>query len=99
MSWQQGTGQSPAPGWYPDPSRRFEQRYWDGSRWTEHVVRQGQRSVDPPADQRADQRADQARPEERPAQPERQPERQPEPQRAAVPGWGAEARPGAGQPP
>jgi hypothetical protein len=27
-----------APGWYPDV--RGEQRYWDGVRWTEHVVPQ-----------------------------------------------------------
>jgi len=27
-------------GWYPDPSKQFEQRYWDGSQWTEHVVSQ-----------------------------------------------------------
>jgi hypothetical protein len=27
-----------APGWYQDPQGRFPQRYWDGTRWTEHVV-------------------------------------------------------------
>jgi hypothetical protein len=26
------------PSWYPDPMRRHELRYWDGSRWTEHVA-------------------------------------------------------------
>jgi hypothetical protein len=25
------------PGWYPDPRRRFAQRYHDGTAWTEHV--------------------------------------------------------------
>jgi len=35
-------------GWYPDPSGRFELRYWDGSRWTEHVSRAGQQYTDPP---------------------------------------------------
>lgn len=35
-------------GWYPDPSSRFELRYWDGTRWTEHVSRGGQQSTDPP---------------------------------------------------
>lgn len=35
-------------GWYPDPSGRFEQRYWDGTQWTEHVARQGQQYTDPP---------------------------------------------------
>lgn len=35
------------PGWYTDPTRRFEQRYWDGGRWTEHVTKHGQPSTDP----------------------------------------------------
>jgi Protein of unknown function (DUF2510) len=35
-------------GWYPDPSGRFEMRYWDGNGWTEHVARQGQQYTDPP---------------------------------------------------
>jgi hypothetical protein len=25
------------PGWYADPSRRYERRYWDGERWTDDV--------------------------------------------------------------
>ena len=37
----------PAVGWYVDPTRRFELRYWDGVRWTEHVCRGGQVFVDP----------------------------------------------------
>ena len=28
---------TPPAGWYPDPSKQFEQRYWDGSQWTEHT--------------------------------------------------------------
>lgn len=24
--------------WHPDPARRYQSRYWDGSRWTEHVA-------------------------------------------------------------
>ncbi|GIL33982.1 scramblase [Phycicoccus sp. DTK01] len=36
-----------SPGWYPDPLRRFELRYWDGA-WTEHVSTRGARAVDPP---------------------------------------------------
>ena len=26
-------------GWYPDPSGRFEVRYWNGQTWTEHTAR------------------------------------------------------------
>jgi hypothetical protein len=37
------------PGWYPDPSRRFEQRYFDGHRWTHNVLTGGVRAVDPVA--------------------------------------------------
>jgi hypothetical protein len=29
------------PGWYPDPMKRHESRYWDGARWTEHVSNAG----------------------------------------------------------
>jgi hypothetical protein len=43
-----------SPGWYPDPSGRFAQRYHDGTRWTEHVAdASGQRSVDSPEAQAA----------------------------------------------
>ncbi len=43
-----------SPGWYPDPSGRFAQRYHDGTRWTEHVAdAAGQRSVDNPEGQAA----------------------------------------------
>jgi hypothetical protein len=38
-----------APGWYPDPYRRHESRYWDGGRWTEHVSDAGAAAVDPTA--------------------------------------------------
>jgi hypothetical protein len=34
-------------GWYPDPLARSEHRYWDGSRWTDHVMRAGQEAHDP----------------------------------------------------
>ena len=33
--------------WHPDPTGRHEQRYWDGSQWTEHVSDAGQVSSDP----------------------------------------------------
>ena len=35
-------------GWHPDPSKRYEMRYWDGDKWTEHVSRAGQTYTDPP---------------------------------------------------
>ncbi len=44
---QSGNTGAPAA-WYPDPSNRFELRYWDGSEWTEHVARGGQQFTDPP---------------------------------------------------
>jgi uncharacterized protein DUF2510 len=42
--WGQGLG--PA-GWFADPGRRHELRYWDGQRWTEHVSDRGTQGVDP----------------------------------------------------
>lgn len=35
------------PGWYADPGRRFDHRYWDGTAWTEHVSVAGEPSVAP----------------------------------------------------
>lgn len=34
------------PGWHADPYLRYEMRYWDGARWTEHVSSGGQQSAD-----------------------------------------------------
>jgi hypothetical protein len=39
--------QGPAPGWYPDPTGRHEQRYWDGAVWTDAVVSNGQPGTAP----------------------------------------------------
>lgn len=36
-----------AAGWYNDPYGRFQQRYWDGAGWTEHVTTNGVQQVDP----------------------------------------------------
>ncbi|WP_370288203.1 phospholipid scramblase-related protein [Nocardioides sp.] len=36
------------PAWLPDPFGRFEQRYWDGEEWTEHVSTDGRADTDPP---------------------------------------------------
>jgi len=53
----QARGPRPAPapwtqeavpaGWFADPSRRHELRYWDGQRWTERVSDRGTQAVDP----------------------------------------------------
>ena len=32
------------PGWYPDPAGEAEQRYWDGSQWTERVRTAGRQA-------------------------------------------------------
>jgi uncharacterized RDD family membrane protein YckC len=42
-----GPGSTPL-GWYPDPSRRHELRYWDGSAWTAHVSNRGVVGTDDP---------------------------------------------------
>ena len=34
--------------WYKDPAGRYEYRYWDGTKWTEHVSRGGKVFKDPP---------------------------------------------------
>ena len=38
---------APSPGWYPDPFRRYDLRYHNGSAWTADVSAAGQRRVDP----------------------------------------------------
>ncbi len=42
-----GAPRQPA-GWYPDPSGRFEWRWWDGTTWSAHVTRGGIAAHDPP---------------------------------------------------
>lgn len=42
------TGHGIPAGWFADPSGRYEQRYWSGTGWTEHVTRGGVPSVDQP---------------------------------------------------
>jgi Protein of unknown function (DUF2510) len=52
---QPASAPSPAPapatmvaaGWMTDPARRYELRYWDGTRWTENVSTGGNQFVDP----------------------------------------------------
>ena len=38
-----------SPGWYADPYRRYDQRYWDGTTWTQHASRGGQQFIDAPS--------------------------------------------------
>ena len=35
-----------AAGWSNDPYGRYQQRYWDGSQWTEHVADDGVAGTD-----------------------------------------------------
>ncbi|MGH9229768.1 MAG: DUF2510 domain-containing protein [Acidimicrobiales bacterium] len=37
---------APAPGWLPDPTRRHQYRYWDGTRWSDDVADGGVASTD-----------------------------------------------------
>ncbi|HLF39952.1 MAG TPA: RDD family protein [Acidimicrobiia bacterium] len=39
----------PPAAWYPDPSGRYQLRYWDGHRWTGHVSTRGTVFHDSPA--------------------------------------------------
>ena len=34
-------------GWYPDPTERYEHRFWDGTDWSSHVASQGAAALDP----------------------------------------------------
>ena len=36
-----------SPGWYQDPTQRFDHRYWNGLAWTDHASRSGEALVDP----------------------------------------------------
>lgn len=42
-----GAPAAPPPGWLEDPTGRHESRYWDSTRWTEHVADDGVQAVDP----------------------------------------------------
>ncbi len=48
---QMATRGGPTPGWHADPYRRYQLRYWDGERWSEHVSTNGVAAVDPVAQQ------------------------------------------------
>jgi hypothetical protein len=37
----------PPPGWHPDPYRRYQLRYWDGTCWSPHVSTNGVSAQDP----------------------------------------------------
>lgn len=38
---------APEPGWYRDPTRRHERRFWQGSRWSAAVSDGGVHTEDP----------------------------------------------------
>lgn len=40
--------EAPAADWYPDPSGRYQFRYWDGQAWSGHVATDGNTEWDPP---------------------------------------------------
>jgi len=48
----EASGQGIAAGWFADPSGRYEQRYWSGTEWTDHVTKGGVPSIDPPPGRR-----------------------------------------------
>jgi hypothetical protein len=41
------SGTAPPPSWQRDPFGRFEYRWWDGLRWTEHVTTADALDTDP----------------------------------------------------
>ena len=41
-----GTYAATSASWLPDPTRRFQLRYWDGNQWTDHVSSNGVQSTD-----------------------------------------------------
>ncbi len=44
-----GVARSGIPaGWLPDPTGRYEERYWSGAAWSEHVRTRGVPNTDPP---------------------------------------------------
>jgi hypothetical protein len=38
---------TPQSGWYTDPTGTFEQRWWDGQKWTDAVINAGQQTTSP----------------------------------------------------
>lgn len=76
----------PPPGWHPDPSGRHELRYWDGTRWSEHVADGGLTAID----DLASAAPVVARPEPQPAaRPEPEPDVAPTPEAVTAADLGA----------
>jgi hypothetical protein len=46
-AWVAASRPASPPAWHPDPTGRYDLRYWDGQLWTEHVTRDGEQSTDP----------------------------------------------------
>ena len=47
MAGQDGVMTTPTAGWYADPTGTFEQRWWNGTTWTDQVMHSGQQTVSP----------------------------------------------------
>ena len=45
--WAAAASPLSPPAWHPDPTGRYDLRYWDGRLWTEHVSRDGEQATDP----------------------------------------------------
>ena len=57
------SSESAAGAWHADPTGRFEQRYWDGESWTDHVANGGTRSTDPVQTRKGQERRSASAPE------------------------------------
>lgn len=44
-SWAIPEPSTPRAGWYPDPQNPAQQRWWDGTQWTNHIVPQPPRTL------------------------------------------------------
>lgn len=47
-----GAAEPPGADWYPDPTRRYQYRWWNGTRWTSRVATNRREASDPVASER-----------------------------------------------
>ena len=88
---------APAADWYPDPSGRFQFRYWDGETWTGHVSTDGKTDWDPPGDAAPEASAEAATGDDSAWAPQAEAEAAAEPEPAVEPAPAEE--PAAAEPP